>query len=83
MDLSLKAISQAAEFSNKSIKKLRQDLKKASLDSNILVVTVGSFARREASLESDIDYFVLYKGKKSDAEDGYKVIEDILKISGS
>jgi len=75
------AIQKTKSYSNDSICKLRGDLTSVLSTPDILVVTVGSFARREASTQSDIDYFVIYKGNKAEAKKDYKVIEGIFKES--
>ncbi len=52
------AIKRARSFSDKKLKKIRQALERV-VPENEIVVTCGSYARREASSNSDIDYFVI------------------------
>jgi predicted nucleotidyltransferase len=52
------AISRAKQHSEQKIKLLRGRLEKIVPQRDV-VVTCGSYARREASLESDIDFFVI------------------------
>lgn len=51
-------------YSDKTLDRFRSDLNTLGLG-NRAVVTCGSYARREASVDSDVDFFVL-----SDAKDG-------------
>lgn len=60
-------ILKSFEFSNQNIEKLRKDIADV-LDENfndnedlkkLCIVTTGSFARREASKASDLDYFII------------------------
>lgn len=60
-------ILKSFEFSNKNIEKLRKDVtdvidKELEYDADLkklCIVTTGSFARREASEASDLDYFII------------------------
>ncbi|WP_077002083.1 hypothetical protein [Variovorax sp. KK3] len=60
-------------FSNTVLTNFREALAGAGLPSNCAVVINGSLARREASDQSDVDYFVLYEGKV--AEDDLQAID--------
>ncbi len=62
----MKAIERAQHFSNQKLGELRKRLKSIVPDNDI-VVTCGSFARREASAESDLDFFAI-SNKNSQAE---------------
>lgn len=57
------AIVQAKEFSELKLRKIRDRLKNLSIPKDDVVVTCGSFARREASKKSDIDFFIITKSK--------------------
>jgi predicted nucleotidyltransferase len=67
---SLPAISQAIEFSEHTLTIVRDLLAKRQLGPSVCVVATGSFGRREASGESDVDFFVLHNDavSKEDAE---------------
>ncbi len=52
------AISRAQNYSEKKLKAIRDQLSMHKLE-NSTVITFGSYARREASQESDIDYIVV------------------------
>lgn len=52
------AIKAAQKFSDEKIEALRQSLKDL-VPAPYVVVTCGSFARREADTESDLDYFLI------------------------
>jgi hypothetical protein len=62
-------IASGISFSNEIIAGLRSDLKgcldKYSLSSSISIVVTGSFGRKEASINSDIDYFIICKDQVS------------------
>jgi predicted nucleotidyltransferase len=64
------AISQAIEFSERTLTIVRDLLAKRKLGPGVCVVATGSFGRREASGESDVDFFVLHTDavSKDDAE---------------
>lgn len=49
----------STNYSNDKIVKIRDKLEPIE-ESNLLVLTCGSYARREASDESDIDYFIVW-----------------------
>lgn len=52
-------IKAAITYSNNTLATLRDELQRLSLPEHTIVVAVGSLARREASSQSDIDYFVV------------------------
>jgi hypothetical protein len=54
----MKAIEEARRYSKDKLQIIRSDLTRI-VPSDHVVVTCGSFARREASPESDIDYFII------------------------
>lgn len=77
--MELDGIKTACLFSNEKIGVLRDKLQSiVGPESNICVVTVGSLARREASAQSDIDFFVIVDGDESNAKDRYQDIEAVL-----
>ena len=53
------AIKRAKQYSESKLKKLRRRLASIELDENDVVLTCGSYARREASIASDIDFFII------------------------
>jgi len=60
----LENITLAKKFSNKKITQLRRSLLKLlsrelKKDIHFTIITGGSFARREASSQSDIDFFII------------------------
>lgn len=62
----MKSIQAAKDYSNLRIDELRLSLRGlAKSYSNVTVVIVGSLARRDASAESDIDYFAIVDGDDS------------------
>jgi hypothetical protein len=63
----MKSIESAKEFSNQKIELLRGNLKTVVSGDGISIITCGSFARREASMESDLDYFILTKSKPEES----------------
>ncbi|MBB5766713.1 nucleotidyltransferase domain-containing protein [Xanthomonas euroxanthea] len=59
----MQSIQLAKEFSNEKIQQLKARLADAAVEyPNAAVVVVGSLARREASAESDVDYFIVVDG---------------------
>lgn len=56
------AYDNAKAFSEDKLALLRCSVKAAS-PSNVTVITSGSYARREASDQSDIDYFAVLPGE--------------------
>lgn len=55
-------ILEAKVYSEKTLGELRSAVEHLSLPSDSIVVTVGSLARREASSQSDLDYFIVLDG---------------------
>lgn len=53
-------IEKRRRYCESTLSKFRDDLKQIELPGNCAVVVNGSFARREASDQSDVDYFVLH-----------------------
>lgn len=74
-----RAISDSIKFSEKKIEELRKALKEKSLPQNICIVVVGSLARREASKESDIDFFVIAQKEDGTNKNYLKTIRQIIK----
>jgi hypothetical protein len=58
------AIDRAKQYSEEKLKLLREGLK-TIVPADDVVVTCGSYARREASEESDIDFFVISESNPS------------------
>lgn len=56
------------EYSKRQLSKIRDRLKELSLDSTALLVCCGSYARGEASEQSDIDYFMVSNSTDENAE---------------
>ena len=56
-----KNIQIAEEYSEKILNELRDEIKSCVSGSDFSIVTTGSFARREASEVSDIDYFFIFE----------------------
>lgn len=59
-------IEEGIKFSNSILKQIRDVLDKELKNKNICVVTTGSYARGEASDESDMDYYVIVKNGEYD-----------------
>lgn len=59
--MSNKAIENAKTYSNNILDALRGEFKEQGLGEGFCIVVVGSFARKEASESSDLDYFLLTK----------------------
>lgn len=57
----MKSIKTAKEFSDQKIELLRKELRGVVKGEGAAIITCGSYARREASAESDLDYFILTK----------------------
>ncbi len=57
----------SSEYSNATITTIREQLEGSSTQ-NMVVAVCGSYARREASRESDLDYFVFGKGYVEDRD---------------
>lgn len=81
MDSSTPAIKNSIEYSNQIIYDLREKFSSSHLSNDIAVVTVGSFARREASEQSDLDYFVIVNGS-DELTNEVQEVRDICKQSG-
>ena len=61
-------IESAKIYSNTMLSRLCQALAKASLGDSVCVVITGSFGRKEASGESDVDFFIVHDSKISDSQ---------------
>jgi len=78
-------ISTASNYSEGLITRLRADLKSGlSEREDICVVAVGSLARREASAESDLDYFIVSKNdlEEKDGGDLCKKVRELAEAAG-
>lgn len=87
MTMEYKSITTTTGFSNEKITQLRESLKDICNSNNsICVVTVGSFARGEASHQSDIDFYLIYDDLKDldmkDVESTCDNIKEIIEQSG-
>ena len=82
MNVDFESISTAVDFSSKKISQLREALKDiCDADGNVCVVTVGSFARGEASDQSDIDFYLIYDDSgKIDVKKVEATCDEIKKI---
>ena len=79
MELELgSTITQSIDFSKDIVKKIVNELETKLNNDNICVVTTGSYAREEASEESDMDYFVVVRNGKHDLS--FKDKEIIINI---
>lgn len=74
-------IKEAWTYSNEKISELRAAVAKSrKIDKSVSVVTVGSFARREASRCSDLDFFII--SDKTISEDDSRVMcEEMSRIA--
>ena len=61
------AIAKARTYSDRKLRGL-QDLVRAAVPADAVVVACGSFARREACASSDLDYFVIRLGGEGQGE---------------
>jgi predicted nucleotidyltransferase len=64
--MAIDKIEESIKFSQDIVEKIQNELDKKLENQNICVVTTGSYARGEASDESDMDYFVIVKNGKHD-----------------
>lgn len=64
-------IARAEEFSKQRLAQIRNDFTEQLNGTNVCLVTTGSFARRDASANSDLDYLLLNHGAltNSDCDD--------------
>lgn len=58
-----KNIQAAIAYSDGVLQNLRREVASILLPDGTIVITVGSLARREASPQSDLDYFVVFDGE--------------------
>jgi hypothetical protein len=68
------AIDRAKHYSESKLDELRARLADVELDKNSVVLTCGSYARREASEESDIDFFIISSETLSRSEDSSDLV---------
>lgn len=73
----LKGICKAKSYSQELIEAIRLRLSSELNSSSLCVITVGSFARREASEQSDIDFFILTDGSV-DGQNELKKLGEII-----
>lgn len=76
-------LSSAKNFSTAKVGEIRGRLDNLGINSNCCIVTVGSYARQEASEQSDLDYFLITDDETTISEDTSKfknIVKD-LKIS--
>jgi predicted nucleotidyltransferase len=74
-------LHKAEEYSTQKTAILRQELLRLGLPTTISVVTTGSFARKEASEQSDLDFFLLVDNKGMLVDHDY-IVEIQQTISG-
>lgn len=64
--MAINKIEESINFSKNIVEKIQNALVQELDNQNICVVTTGSYARAEASKESDMDYFVIVKNGEHD-----------------
>src|SRR5690348_11823229 len=69
-------IQAAKAYSEEMLSKLRNAVGQLSLPKGALVIVVGSLARREASRQSDIDYFVVLEEESAEQS----VVDDVGRV---
>lgn len=69
----LDSINGSLEYSEKQINTVREGLQRSINNDNVCVVTVGSYARGEASDESDIDCFIIYDDEYVDEKSAEEI----------
>lgn len=76
-------LEKASDYSDGLIRNIRERLSSNLADRTVSVVTVGSFARREASNQSDLDFFVLVKDFDENRDGSIRdVVEKVLEENG-
>ena len=73
------AYERSSKFTENKLKKIRDRLKELPLDGSAVLV-YGSFARREASAQSDIDYVMVSEGKEMASDLSERVRTEIGSI---
>src|SRR5579871_1325412 len=73
--MSLAAVDEAFRFSEETLSAVRRLLADRALPSHVCVVATGSFGRREASGESDVDFFVVHGDELSESAASQLVAE--------
>jgi predicted nucleotidyltransferase len=83
-DEALSNITRAEAFSEDKIQLLRTELSKNFSDEKVCIVTTGSFARRDASAMSDLDYILVNHNTLPDNEclEAHRVIAALLSDLG-
>lgn len=62
-------IKKAIDYSNNALEKIRHEIREnIKPNSGVLILTVGSVARKESSSESDLDYYIVCKDDVLEAE---------------
>lgn len=79
MSINIEAIKKASTYSKDAIDKVRGELEGKVNTDFLTVVTVGSFARGEASDQSDIDFYVIYDSDNIEKGEVEKIYDDIKK----
>ncbi|MFL0356264.1 nucleotidyltransferase domain-containing protein [Erythrobacter sp. GH1-10] len=77
----MKAIEKARDFSDAKIEELRSRLG-SELSEGANVVTCGSFARRDATSSSDLDYFCLVSRDRESNGDSEKIKKIVQEVVG-
>lgn len=77
MTSQFQAIDSASKYSAKKLGEIRRSLARANLGDDICVVVTGSFGRKEASGESDVDFFLIHNSrvKASSAKSHKRIVE--------
>ncbi|MEW8627052.1 MAG: nucleotidyltransferase domain-containing protein [Candidatus Thiodiazotropha sp.] len=75
-------MEKASSYSNQIIETLRREFSKALSGSEFSIITVGSFARREASDQSDLDFFVIVDNDSRVSDDTIKFISKPIRDLG-
>jgi predicted nucleotidyltransferase len=80
MGAGMDAIERARDFSESKVSDLRKRLA-AEVPQGANVVTCGSFARRDASASSDLDYFCIFSGGADTGRSNpqiQKIVDDVI-----
>jgi predicted nucleotidyltransferase len=67
MEEAMRHLNEAKKYSDEKLKALKDDFRTYS-NAPVCAITVGSFARREATRQSDLDYFVITDDKECGRE---------------
>ena len=76
--MSFDMIDKSKQYTKKILEEIKDELNNQIINDNICIVTTGSYARGEASEESDIDYYVVVKNGEYDLK--YEEKEIIVNV---